>query len=80
MTAALRSLDMHSLMAVVESQAGSEQNIPIPKLNDPFAIGALNLAMKVADQYGLQFAMANDLEADRFVVVRKISQAGKSPQ
>lgn len=72
MTAAVKNMSIESLMSVVEPQAHPNPDFPTVKFPNPEEKGALDLAMQVAEEEGLQFIIANDPDADRFAAAQKI--------
>ncbi|SGY14219.1 BQ5605_C010g06107 [Microbotryum silenes-dioicae] len=56
----------------VESQAEPDPTFPTVKFPNPEEKGALDEAMKKADQVGSQIVVANDPDADRFCAAEKV--------
>lgn len=60
-----------SSIHIVETQAKPDPDFTTVKFPNPEEKGALNLAMKLADEKGLEIVFANDPDADRFSVAEK---------
>lgn len=60
-----------SSMHIVEEQAKPDPDFSTVKFPNPEEKGALDLAMKLADDKGIEIVFANDPDADRFSVAEK---------
>lgn len=58
-------------VVVVEEQATPDPAFPTVEFPNPEEKGALDLAMKTADEHGIELILANDPDADRFVAAVK---------
>jgi phosphoglucomutase len=58
-------------VVVVEEQATPDPTFPTVEFPNPEEKGALDLAMKTADEHGVELILANDPDADRFVAAVK---------
>lgn len=58
-------------VVTVDEQAQPDPDFPTVKFPNPEEAGALDLAMKKADERGIDVVLANDPDADRFAVALK---------
>jgi phosphoglucomutase len=56
---------------IVQAQADPDPDFPTVKFPNPEEKGALDLAIKTADQEGVEIVCANDPDADRFCAAEK---------
>lgn len=59
-------------MLSVAKQVDPDPNFPTVEFPNPEETGALDLAMKTADEQNRDLIIANDPDADRFAVAEKV--------
>ena len=72
MTKAMQDLGLVGQMKVVPSQAEPDPDFPTVKFPNPEEKGALDEAIKVADENAINIILANDPDADRFAAAEKV--------
>ncbi|KNB45321.1 hypothetical protein JH06_1030 [Blastocystis sp. subtype 4] len=60
-------------VAIVNEQINPDPSFPTVSFPNPEEKGALDLAMKMADKEGIEYVMATDPDADRFICCQKTS-------
>ena len=60
-------------VAIVKEQINPDPSFPTVSFPNPEEKGALDLAMKMADKEGIEYVMATDPDADRFICCQKTS-------
>lgn len=58
-------------VAIVSEQIEPDPSFPTVSFPNPEEKGALDLAMKMADKEGIEYVMATDPDADRFICCQK---------
>lgn len=58
-------------VAIVKEQINPDPSFPTVSFPNPEEKGALDLAMKTADKEGIEYVMATDPDADRFICCQK---------
>lgn len=71
---ALNKFGIPRSVTVVDQQARPDPDFPTVKYPNPEEKGALDLAMKTADEKGIRLILANDPDADRFAAAEKIEE------
>ena len=59
---------------IVESQISPDPTFPTVSFPNPEEKGALDVALKAADEKGVKYVMATDPDADRFICCQKTSE------
>ena len=72
MTKAMQDLGLHGQMKVVRSQADPDPDFPTVKFPNPEEKGALNEAIRVANENAIDIILANDPDADRFAAAERV--------
>lgn len=73
MISAVEMIGMKSGMTVVDQQGQPNPNFPTVNYPNPEEKGALDLAISIAEENGINLIIANDPDADRFAVAEKIA-------
>ncbi|KAI9685180.1 MAG: Phosphoglucomutase-3 [Bathelium mastoideum] len=73
MDRAIKALQLPESMVVVPKQAQPDPDFPTVKFPNPEEKGALDLAIRAADENGIDLVLANDPDADRFSAAVKVS-------
>ncbi|KAF1984453.1 hypothetical protein K402DRAFT_144289 [Aulographum hederae CBS 113979] len=76
MSSVVESLKMSENMVVVPEQAEPDPDFPTVKFPNPEEKGALDLAIRTADENGITLILASDPDADRLAVAAKTSESG----
>lgn len=74
MTQCAETLGVASQMTVVEAQAQPDPDFPTVKFPNPEEKGALDLAIKTADESSVKLILASDPDADRLAVAEKVGE------
>ena len=59
---------------IVESQISPDPTFPTVSFPNPEEKGALDVALKVAEEKGVKYVMETDPDADRFICCQKTSE------
>lgn len=76
MKSALKTIGIENHMTKVEQQATPDPDFPSVKFPNPEEEGALDIAIRVADEHNLSLILASDPDADRLAVAEKLPKAG----
>ena len=76
MKSALKKLGIESHMTEVEQQAKPDPDFPSVNFPNPEEEGALDVAIRTADEHNLSLILASDPDADRLAVAEKLPKTG----